>query len=112
MDRGDEWEKDPSVQAMRGVFRRMEKEQEAFLNRLGISPFDTRLRGWRERALVIFENSWGRAGKLGMSMNQESAGVLYVHALYRVMLSDGAEVPSAALPEGKDSDHFLKAVLP
>ena len=51
----DEWGRDPSVQAMRKVFKGMEKSLEKILGQLDISPYDQRIRGWLEKALAKFE---------------------------------------------------------
>jgi hypothetical protein len=54
----DEFGRDPAVQMMRRVFRRMEGVQARLIERSGLSPFDDRLRGVRESALRAFEHAW------------------------------------------------------
>ena len=48
----DEWGRDPSIKAMRRVFRAMEKSLDDLLEQLDISPFDHRIRSWLEQALA------------------------------------------------------------
>jgi hypothetical protein len=62
----DEWGRDPSVQAMRKVFKGMEKSLEEILGKLDISPYDHRIRGWLEKALAKFEGAWGVANQMGI----------------------------------------------
>ena len=107
----DKWGRDPSVQMMRKVFKRIETAQDAFLNRLSVSTFDPRLRPWREKALVLFERSWGRASRLGVGMDQEKAAGIYMHCLAQVIRSEGFEIPTDALPENREMDMLLKEVM-
>ena len=111
MGSGDEWGRDPSVQMMRKVFNRMETAQDALLNRLSVSTFDPRLRPWREKALALFEPSWGRASRLGVGMDQETAAGIYMHCLAQVIRSEGLEIPTDALPENRELDMLLKEVM-
>ena len=69
----DEWGKDPSVLAMRKVFKGMEKCLEKMLEKLEISPYDQRIRKWLEKALEKFENACGVANQLGIVIDQKNA---------------------------------------
>ena len=51
----DDWGFDPSVRMMRRVYERIEMVQGELLKRLSISPFDPRLRRWREKARDYLE---------------------------------------------------------
>jgi len=102
MANNDAWSKDPSVQMMRKVFGGMEKAYGAFLKELQLSPFDDRLRQWRERALVIFERVWAYAARGGFAMSEENAADLYIFALSRVMVSEGIEISEGLFPRNPD----------
>ena len=109
---GDEWGRDPSVRAMRRVFAAMEKEQKEFINILGLSPFDPRMRRWRERALAAFDASWARSARGGMELSEEEAGVLYVHCLGKIMTREGVDVPAETLPRSEKLVKLLREVFP
>ena len=94
----DEWGRDPTVRAMRRVFAAMEKEQKEFINNLGLSPLDPRMRRWRERALAAFEASWARSASAGVELGEGEAGALYVHCLGKIMTREGVDVPAETLP--------------
>ncbi len=71
MNRRDEWGRDPSVHAMRGVFGLMESFQDRFLEQVNIDRYDPRLRAWRERAKTRFEQSWAKAAGDRIQLRQE-----------------------------------------
>jgi hypothetical protein len=98
----DEWGKDPSVRIMRTVFKEMEKAQQAFLSRLGISPYDLRIRKWREKSLILFEQAWGKASRIGINMDATMASAIYVHVLAKTIAAEGHEIPEGIVPEGKE----------
>ena len=75
----DEWGMDPSVRAMRRVFKEMEKSRTLLLKHMNISPYDPRITGWSGTALTAFERAWGIANQLGVAMDGEKASVLYFH---------------------------------
>ena len=102
MAENDEWDKDPSVQKMRKVFGSMENACRAFLKELQLSPFDPRLRQWRERALVIFERVWAYAARRGSTISEGNAADLYIFALSRVMVSEGIEISEGLFPQNPD----------
>ena len=102
MDNPDEWARDPSVRMMREVFEKIEGAQSAILVDLNVSPFDERLRPWRERALIIFERLWSCATREGLSMDENVAADMYVFSLARVMGSDGMKIPERLLPRQPD----------
>ena len=108
----DDWGRDPSVRAMRRVFAAMEKEQKKFIDTLGLSPFDPRMRRWRERALAAFEASWARSARAGVELSESEAGMLYVHCLGKVMTREGMEVPAEILPRSEKLQKILREVFP
>ncbi|MEW6665461.1 MAG: hypothetical protein AB1512_09590 [Thermodesulfobacteriota bacterium] len=103
----DDWSGDPGVRAMRRVFARMERTQKGFLESLGISPHDMRLRSWREKTLRSFERSWAEMTRRRVAMGEERAGMLYVNLLARVMASEGVSIESGHLKK----DHELEELL-
>jgi hypothetical protein len=107
----NEWGKDPAVQGMRKVFKGMEKSLEELLGRLAISPYDNRIRGWLEKALAKFEQSWGVAHQMGISMDEEKAPAVYVHCLARVMGSQGVEIPEGTLPREGQTQKLVNEVF-
>ncbi len=97
MDNPDEWARDPSVQMMRRVFKKMEEAQSAILIDLNVSTFNERVRLWRERALIIFERLWSYAMRKGISMDENEAADIYLFSLTRVMGADGMKIPEKFL---------------
>jgi hypothetical protein len=102
MNNRDEWGKDPSVQIMRTVFMEMEKAQHTLFSQLNISPYDLRVRKWREKALTLFEQAWGVANRIGISMDATMASAVYVHVLAKTIAAEGHEIPEGIVPESKD----------
>jgi hypothetical protein len=94
----DDWGQDPSVQRMRRVFAHIETTQGKLLRRLNISPYDNRLRRWREETRTLFDRACALAAKRGVIMSEEYAASIYLHCLGQVMSLDGVEVPSDVLP--------------
>jgi hypothetical protein len=108
----DEWALDPSVRVMRRVFERIEAAQENLLHHLNISPFDTRLRSWRETALKFFEKSWVQAKKYGIDLEEEQAAAVYLYCFARAINMDGINVAREALPNDEKITMLLKEALP
>lgn len=108
----DEWGRDPSVRAMRRVFAAMEEAQGGLITNLGLSPFDQRLRRWRERALAAFDASWARSARAGLELSEAEAGTLYVLCLEKIMSREGVEVPSERLPRSERLQKILREVFP
>ena len=108
----DEWGRDPSVRAMRRVFAAMEKAQKEFINNLGLSPLDPRMRRWRERALAAFDASWARNARTGVQLSETETGALYVHCLGKIVNREGIDVPADILPRSEKLQKILKEVFP
>ena len=89
----DEWGRDPSVRAMRRVFKAMEASLDDLLEQLNISPLDPRIRGWLEQALAGYERAWGETSRAGMRLDEKMASVLYSGCLVKVMASQGVKIP-------------------
>ena len=107
----DEWGKDPSVQFMRKVFKEMEKAQHELLKRLDITPYDLRIRRWRDQALALFERAWGVANRMGITMDEHTASAVYVHCLAKIMGAERINIPADILPEAKSVDRIFKEVF-
>ena len=103
----DDWDQDPAVQSMRRVFAHMETAQGKLLGRLNISPYDDRLRRWREEARPLFERTCALAAKRGVVMSEENAASIYLHCLGQTLSLDGVEGPSDALPSDEGIISFL-----
>jgi hypothetical protein len=108
----DEWGKDPSVQFMRKVFKEMEKAQHELLQRLDITPYDLRIRRWRDQALSLFERAWGVANRMGIMIDEHTASLVYVHCLAKVISAERINIPPGILPEAKNVERILKEVFP
>ena len=98
----DEWGRDPSVKAMRRIFKAMEKSLNDLLEQLNISPFDHRIKGWLEQALDKYERAWGEASRMGVGMDEKMAPAVYVHCLVKIIGSEGIKIPESLLAIEKD----------
>jgi hypothetical protein len=103
MNRMDEWGRDPSVRAMRGVFGLMESFQDRFLEQMGIDRYDPRLRTWRQKAKRNFEQAWAEAAGNRIQLRQEQVATIYLRCLADVMRSDGILIPNDTLEADKGS---------
>jgi hypothetical protein len=107
----DQWGRDPSVQAMRKVFKAMETSLEVILKRLDISPYDDRIRDWLEKALPKFERSWAVAHQMGIPMDEEIAPAVYARCFAKVIGSEGIEVPQDLLPQVEMAERLAHEVF-
>jgi hypothetical protein len=111
MNDSDQWGRDPSVQFMKGVFKRIEADQKEFLGKLNISCHDLRIRRWREEALGMFERAWGVANRKGILPDDKTASAVYVRCLGKVIGSEGNDIPENLLPMEKEAEVILKGVF-
>lgn len=111
MDESDKWGRDPAVRAMRDIFRAMEQAQIDFLGRMDIAMYDARVRGWREKALMMFERAWDEANRIGVTMEVKTASKIYIRCLARVMNLNGVEISDSILPPEDETDMLLKEVF-
>ena len=107
----DDWGKDPSVQAMRRVFKEMEKSKNEILVQLDIPLFDLRIRGWLEKALTAFERTWSIANQMGLIMDEKRASVIYAHCCSKIIGSEGTEIPEGLIPEDKETARLINEVF-
>ncbi len=107
----DEWGNDPTVQMMRRLFSRMEKAQTEQLERLSISPFDSRLRRVRSWARDFFETTWPIAMRKGIVQNDQQAILLYLNCLRRALTLHGFSLPEEGDSENERIEQFLQETL-
>jgi hypothetical protein len=107
----DDWGTDPQVRYLRQVFSGLEAAQAQFLQSMNISPFDNRLRSWREAALKLFEKAWMLSARQGLSEGQGDISRMYLHCLVHFLRLDGIEVPQGVLPPGEDIKGLIKGAL-
>jgi len=107
----DEWGRDPSIKAMRRVFRAMEKSLDDLLEQLDISPFDHRIRGWLEQALAKYESAWGAASRKGVRLDEKTASALYAHCLVKVIGAEGIKIPENQSIADKDVEREIRSLL-
>ena len=111
MTETDDWGRDPSVKRMRRVFRAMEEAQQSLLERLHVSPFDARLRSWRERARMAFEATYARGARAGPPATEKETADLYIRSFRKILVSDGMEVPEDIFPCKDPLEKLLKEPL-
>ena len=104
----DEWVRDPSVGFLRRLFRRIETDQKNLLDHLQISPFDGRLRPWREATLRLFEKTWALAAGKGLAQDERRAGLVYLECLARTLRSNGVDVPAESLSHDDEISRILQ----
>ena len=107
----DEWGRDPSVRAMRRIFKAMEVSLDDLLKQLKICPFDHRIRGWLEQTLAKYEQVWAEASRLGMRMDEKTGAAAYVHCLVKVISAEGVELPDSRLAANKEVERELSKLL-
>lgn len=107
MTDNDTWGRDPQIRYMRGVFAAIETAQKEFLQAVGVSSRDERLRRFREIALRFFERSWSSAMQRGIGADERSAAAIYIFCLARAVSMRGVVIPKDVLPE----DAVLKKLV-
>jgi hypothetical protein len=103
----DEFGYDPAIRTMRRVFSHMEAASKELLAAAEISPFDPRLRRWREAARELFERGWAKAAQKNMPLTEDEAGILYGFVLKRLMEKDGI-LPAKLAISGKQDARTQK----
>jgi hypothetical protein len=107
----DEFGRDPAVRSMRRVFAQMEIVQHRMLEAVALSPFDRRIGVWREQTLHLFEKTWRRAGKTGLTRTEEEVAILYAHCLARILERGRVMVPVAALTRNDDFERLIEEIV-
>ncbi len=111
MVKGDEFGRDPQVRYLRQVFSEMEKAQADFIEKLGVSPFDYRLRRIREASLKLFEQGWMLANRHGITTTEKEISILYIYCLARTLSTNRIHVPPEEMPVHEGISRFMKEVL-
>lgn len=108
---GSDWGVDPQVRYLRQVFAHIEATQGEFLRRINISPFDDRLRRWRDAALKLFEKTWMLSARQGISADEREISKMYLHCLAHFLRLNRIEVPQEILPAGENVSRLIKEAL-
>jgi hypothetical protein len=108
---GNDWGADPQVRYLRQVFTGMESAQRQFLKSINISPFDDRLRRWREAALKLFEKTWALSARQGLSEGEGDISKMYLHCLAHFLRLNRIEVPQEVLPASENVSQFIREAL-
>lgn len=111
MNERDEWGSDPSVRRMRNVFSHMEAEQSKLLKKLGMWPFDIRLRSAREEAKDVFERTWSLANSRGLNVDEKEIAGLYIRCLAWGLRKTGIQVSTEGLLCEEHLNVLLQEVL-
>ncbi|HOJ43251.1 MAG TPA: hypothetical protein PLW88_00195 [Syntrophorhabdaceae bacterium] len=106
----DEWGKDPQVRFLRQAFSLIEKSQGSFLDKIGISIFDERLRRIRDGALTVFERAWGLAARKRMALDEKDMEHLYMFSLAYVLKRYNITVPDELLPSDDNAKKLVSEV--
>jgi hypothetical protein len=107
----DEWGRDPSVQRMRAVFSSMEVAQKEFLEKVGLSSLDNRLRQARDKARILFEKAWSHAATRGLGMFEDETAGLYLYCLSWALGQSGVEVPENFLPADERLEGLIREII-
>jgi len=84
---------DPAVGRLRKIFALLEARQAEVLARLTIPSLDPRVRGARERARLLWERAWVRAGDRGSELKETQLADLYEYAFIRAFREQGVGPP-------------------
>jgi len=111
MTDNDSWGLDPQIRYMRKVFAAVEAEQKVFLQAVGISPTDERLRRFRDVALRFFERAYTAAMQRGVEEDENAAVAVYIFCLARALSMRGVDIPPASLPSRGELKRLVDEVL-
>ena len=103
----DDWGADPSVKKMRRLFSRMESAQKELLDKIGISPFDGRLRYCRDEARILFERTLSSEAARVRGIDEEESATLYILCLSSAFNRHGIK----SLVEIPPGDNHLKELI-
>lgn len=111
MNTRDDWGNDPTVQMMRRIFSLMEKAQGEVMDRLGISPFNPKIRRVRSCSRDFFEETWPLAMQRGIISNDQETILLYLCCLRRALKLNGFRIPDHRFSDNERIEQFLKETL-
>ncbi len=95
---------------MRRVFAKMEQVYRNILDAAALSPFDRRLRVWREQTLQLFEQAWAGAGRRGLARTEEDIAALYAHCLVRVLERGKVSVPVGTVAPDEAFERIVQEI--
>jgi hypothetical protein len=107
----DNFGADPQVIFLRQIFGHTETVQADLLHCLNISPFDDRLRRWRESSLKLFEKVWMLSSRRGITPEKEQVSKIYLYCFAHFLKLNRIAIPPEALPVDEDIDRLIKEVL-
>ncbi len=107
----DNWGADPQIKYLREVFGNTETEQTELFNHTGISPFDERLRLWREKTLILFEKVWALSSTRGIVLKKDEISKIYLYCLAHFLSMSRIKIPPEALPANEKINHLIEEVL-
>ncbi len=107
----DDWGSNPSVRAMRSLFSRMEAAQNELITRIGLSPFDRRLKYCREEARILFERTISSNRARAEGLDDEESSSLYILCLSRALDRSGIRVPVGTFPDNSRLSELIKENL-
>ena len=108
---GKDWGSDPQVRHLRRMFADIEAAQTRFLKSINISPFDDRLRRWRDAALKLFEKTWVLSVRQGLSVGEREVSRMYLHCLAHFLRLNRIDVSQEVLPASEDMSGLIKEAL-
>jgi hypothetical protein len=85
----------------------MEAAQKKLLRWLNLSPLDSKLRRYRDKALAAFERSWAEAVRQRSVLSEDDLASLYAHCLARELSLDGVKVFGEALPQDEKITKYI-----
>jgi hypothetical protein len=111
MSQRDDFGRDPAVQAMRRTFSAMENAQQKLLEAVALPRLDRRLRVWRDQALRLFEQAWGRAQSRGLVGSEEDVTTLYLICLACILERGRVSLPAGAAPQNQKLEEVVRESL-
>jgi hypothetical protein len=107
----DNFGADPQDRHLRQIFGYIETAKADLLHCLKISPFDGRLRRWRDAALKLFEKVWMLSSERGITSEKEKISRIYLHCFAHFLKLNRIVVPIEVLPVDENIDSLIKEVL-
>ena len=107
----DDWGCDPSVRTMRRLFSRMESAQKELLEKIGVMPFDGRLRQCREEARILFERALSSKAARAGGLNEDESATLYTLCLSSALDRYGIQSPVEIRPGDTQLEEMMQEAL-
>jgi len=107
----DDFGADPQIRYLRQVFGHTETAQASFLHHLNISPFDDRLRCWREASLKLFEKVWMLSSNRGVASDKVQISKIYLHCLAHFLKLNRIEISPEILSVDENIEILIREAL-